>query len=151
MPRRVIIKKAEIWKRRQDAYARYFAMHMFAMQYDGPTRATMQERTLAIPQTLNIFGELDLEQCRSLVNQIWMDCDPAHFEAQDFTSRDLINPWTWSPQGWQAYVEAFNNLIEPTSDYQMVYQGEQIFYTGVDKSSTSEVHLPIDVPNLYEK
>lgn len=141
MPRKVIIRKQEIWKRRQDNYSRYFSMHLLAIRQPPQLAQTIANATSDFTD-LDLFGHLDTDKYRNALVILRNRIDLSQFDNPAFQGEDMFNPWIWSKDRWPQYVASFNALPDPSTDYEMKYNRETdtIHYVPL-QTRTSDVQV----------
>ena len=122
MPRRIVVKRDEIYKRRSHAWERYYKLRELARQmtsagWDGGAIAAALKRYDEYTPELEIDGRLldtPLEARRKYEHELL-----SRFRLSD---RELLCPWLWTEQGWMEFVRQFNALPEPAEDYYLRYE-----------------------------
>jgi len=144
MPRKIIIKKEDIWRCRAANYERYLSVHKRAMQINEHTRKLIVEELQNLPRpTLDIHGAIQRGFAWRV--DIHQRIQLEHVEGCDDLYNQII--FFWSEHHWQEYVNAFNALPEPLTDFEMKYskKQEKVYYEPlgylVDNLRTTQVQV----------
>lgn len=149
MPRKVTLKKDQIWKNRADNYARYYEAHSVAMRLPDGTRQNFHDELSILEMKLDINGALDETVNKGKVSKGQFALRLSNLP-ETLTTLDFLAPWVWSKDDWNKYVQLFNALEDPTTDYEMKYSARtdtisyvpiEKYQNPVDKSRTSRVQL----------
>lgn len=122
MPRRAIITKAKIFKRRAVAWEWHYrnrqTVRTASANMDTTKVAQILSRTIP-PPVMRIDGTLTegiatLKGVQRAIEELRLN----------HTQRDLLCSWYWSQAGWDDFVNQFQSLPEPTEDYYLTYEPE---------------------------
>lgn len=119
MPRRVVIAKKQIYKRRSSSWDYHYSLRQQAALMTANGRGAMKisdmlARSLARPQLRIDGGLVDLSAAdrlarRSLVGQL------------EIFDEDLLCWFWWTEAAWMEYVREFQCLPDPVEDWYLTY------------------------------
>lgn len=123
MSRRLIVTKAEIHRRRGDAWARYYACRGLAV---GMMRAGWNGENIA--RTLERYPDY---ACPEVGIDGWLLDTPMQARREHeadllkhfrLTDRVMLCPYFWTEKGWMEYVRMYQALPDVFEDYYFKYE-----------------------------
>jgi hypothetical protein len=119
MPRRLIVKKDEIYKRRGESWSFHYQMRETVKQISGGLDV---QRILLTIGSCVPAPELDITAALIVTPKIDQGINNALEHLRwTWKQKDMMCVWYWNKNNWMDFVRAFQSLPEVEEDYYYLY------------------------------